>query len=414
MFKNFAGTAIAALLLTSTGLASAASTCTATYVTRNDWATGFVADLVLGNSGGGTVSNWAVSVNYPGAVTAPSAPWGANFAFNGANVTIKDDGNHPNIFAGGTVSFGMVIGFSGAKPNPTITVTGTGCVEIVTPLYIDPNSTAAIWSNANPSDGRKADIYAQIASQPSARWFGNWSGDIGAAVNSYVSAAAAVNQTPALVAYNIVGRDCGLYSAGGAGTSAAYQDWIRAFAAAIGSRKAIVILEPDALPQMDCLSAANQADRLALIKYAVAQFKPTGASLYLDIGNSAWLTPDVAAARLNSAGIGDAHGFSLNVSNYRTDAEANPYGAAVAASLQSQFGYSRPFVVDTSRNGNGPLGTEWCDPAGRKIGKKPTRNGAGAQPEMTLWIKSPGEADGCAATAGTFAPDLAYKLIYGY
>lgn len=33
---------------------------------------------------------------------------------------------------------------------------------------------------------------------------------------------------------------------------------------------------------------------------------------------------------------------------------------------------------------------------------------------MTLWIKSPGEADGCAAAAGAFSPELAYKLIYGY
>ena len=417
MIKKIAQTGIAALLLTSAGMASAASTCSASYVTRNDWGTGYVADLVLTNSGGGTVSNWTVSLNYPSPVWAANSPWGANFGFNGNNVTIKDDGNHPNIFAGGTVSFGAVIGFYGNKTNPTVTVTGNGCSEVAnagTALYIDPDSSAARWVNANPSDGRKADIYAQIANQPSARWFGNWSGDIGSAVNSYVSGAASKNQTPVLVAYNILGRDCGQYSSGGAGTSAAYQDWIRAFAAAIGKRNAIVILEPDALPQLDCLSAANQADRLNLIKYAVAQFKQTGASLYLDIGNSAWLSPAEAAKRLNNAGIADAHGFSLNVSNYRTDAEANPYGSAVSASLQQQFGYSRPFVVDTSRNGVGPLGTEWCDPAGRKIGKKPTRNGAGAQPEMTLWIKSPGEADGCAAAAGNFSPDLTYKLIYGY
>jgi endoglucanase len=33
---------------------------------------------------------------------------------------------------------------------------------------------------------------------------------------------------------------------------------------------------------------------------------------------------------------------------------------------------------------------------------------------MTLWIKVPGEADGCLAPAGSFVPDAAYKLIYGY
>ncbi|MES2741901.1 MAG: glycoside hydrolase family 6 protein [Pseudomonadota bacterium] len=432
MFKKIAYTGIAALILTSAGMASAASTCSVSYLTRNDWGTGYVADLVLTNSGGGAVSNWSVSLNYPAPVWAANAPWGASYAFNGNNVTIKDNGSHPTISAGGSVSFGMVVGFSGNKTQPNVTVTGDGCNEPANPpnppnppdpdnpatpatgLYIDPDSNAARWVNANPSDSRRADIAAQIVNQPSARWFGNWSGEIGGAVNSYVAGAAARNQTPVLVAYNIVGRDCGQYSSGGAGSSGAYQDWIRAFAAAIGKRQAVVILEPDALPQLDCLSAANQSDRLNLIRYAVAQFKQTGAALYLDIGNSTWLAPAEAAKRLNNGGIADAHGFSLNVSNYRTDAESNAYGAAVSASLQQQFGYTRPFVVDTSRNGNGPLGTEWCDPAGRKIGKKPTRNGAGAQPEMTLWIKSPGEADGCAAAAGVFSPDLAYKLIRGY
>jgi endoglucanase len=32
---------------------------------------------------------------------------------------------------------------------------------------------------------------------------------------------------------------------------------------------------------------------------------------------------------------------------------------------------------------------------------------------MLLWIKNPGNADGCAGTAGVFSPDLAYKLIHG-
>jgi endoglucanase len=30
-----------------------------------------------------------------------------------------------------------------------------------------------------------------------------------------------------------------------------------------------------------------------------------------------------------------------------------------------------------------------------------------------LWIKLPGEADGCAAGAGQFVPDLAYALATG-
>ena len=75
---------------------------------------------------------------------------------------------------------------------------------------------------------------------------------------------------------------------------------------------------------------------------------------------------------------------------------------------------SKPFVVDTSRNGNGANG-EWCNPAGRKIGEAP---GAGSDGELRLWLKAPGESDGnCGiapdAAAGQFSPELAMSLITG-
>ncbi|SEO09115.1 endoglucanase [Duganella sp. CF517] len=416
--KNLLRPLLAVALSLAANLASAAPSCSATYATRNDWATGFVVDVVVTNAGPATVSGWNVKWTYGGPVALTSAPWGANVTISGNTVTGTDNGSHPSIPAGGTVSYGMSLSYTGARPTPgPITVNGTNCVTTAIPaLYVDPQSTAAIWVRNNPADGRAADINARIATQPGARWFGNWSGDIGYATGSYVGAAAANNRMPALVAYNIPARDCGQYSAGGAGSLADYQNWISAFAGGIANRDAIVILEPDAIPQLDCLDANGKAARLQLLQFAVNQFKTQAprALVYLDIGNSAWLAPAEAATRLYNAGIANAHGFSLNVSNYRSDAESNAYGNAVRAALQQQRGWTKPFVVDTSRNGNGPNGTLWCDPAGRKIGVAPRVNAAGTQPEMTLWIKSPGESDGCAAAAGTFSPDLAYKLIYGY
>ena len=59
-------------------------------------------------------------------------------------------------------------------------------------------------------------------------------------------------------------------------------------------------------------------------------------------------------------------------------------------------------------------GTTWCDPPERQLGELPKHNTSGSQPEMTLWVKDPGDADGCAAAAGSFVPDLAYRLIHGY
>lgn len=428
--SGIARPALAFLLLIGSAAASAAPTCTASYVTRNDWATGFVVDVVVTNTGTAPVSGWKVSWTYGSPVTLANPPWNATVSINGNTVTSTDNGSNPSIAPGASVSYGMPLSYSGSKPTPgAITVTGANCVDATSPtnpttpppaasssLYVDPQSSAAVWARNNPSDGRSADIANRIASQPGAKWFGGWSGDIGSAVGSYVGAAAAASRIPVLVAYNIPARDCGQASAGGAGSVAAYQDWIRAFATALGNRQAIVVLEPDALPQLDCLDANGKTQRVQMFQYAVTQFKnlATRTSLYLDIGNSSWLAPAEAATRLANAGIANAHGFSLNVSNYRTDAESNAYGIAVSNALQQQKGYGKPFVVDTSRNGNGPNGTQWCDPAGRKLGVPSRINAAGSQPEMTLWIKSPGEADGCAAAAGAFSPDLAYKLIYGY
>ncbi|MFZ4874058.1 glycoside hydrolase family 6 protein [Janthinobacterium sp. Mn2066] len=295
-----------------------------------------------------------------------------------------------------------------------------GAAGAVTPLaptslYVDPQSTAAIWVNQHPDDPRVDLIRSKLAEQAQARWFGNWSGEIGKAVGDYVDAAAALKQTPILVAYNIPGRDCGQYSAGGANSLSGYQQWIASFAAAVGQHKAVVILEPDALGQLTCLSAAGQQGRLETLRYAVAQFHQAApqAYVYLDAGNSAWMPAEVAASRLVQAGIADARGFALNVSNYKTDASSKAYGDAVNAALQKQQGYTRAYVVDTSRNGNGPLGAAWCDPPGRKTGVPSVVHLGGVQPEMQLWIKAPGNADGCRGKAGIFIPELATQLIEG-
>jgi len=282
-------------------------------------------------------------------------------------------------------------------------------------FYVDPNSNGAIWVRNNVQDWRAADIQEHIAKKAAARWFGNWSGDIAVAVDKYVSAAATLRQTPILVAYNIPGRDCGQHSSGGAASMLAYKQWIAGFVTGIGSRKAVVVLEPDALPHLDCLSADGKAARLDLLRYAAGEFRQRAphAFLYLDIGHSEWLSVAQAASRLMAAGVADARGFSLNVSNYKTTESNTVYGNAVAAELRHN-GMTKTFAIDTSRNGNGPYGSLWCDPPGRKIGPASVENTSGEGAEMTLWIKYPGNADGCAAPAGSFSPELAHKLIFGY
>jgi len=138
---------------------------------------------------------------------------------------------------------------------------------------------------------------------------------------------------PAFVIYNIPGRDCGGYSAGGAQTTAAYMSYIDAVAAAIGSHKAVITLEPDALANLpsDCgyPASANPtqltADRYTQINYAVDKLE-TGAntSVYLDAGHSHWHSVGDMAVRLVQGGVLRSQGFFLNVSNFRpTDYEVH-------------------------------------------------------------------------------------------
>lgn len=277
-------------------------------------------------------------------------------------------------------------------------------------LYVDPASQAKAqadaWRLSRPLD---AAVLDRIASRPQAFWLGGWSGDVRAAADAIVTRAAAAGRVPALVAYNIPQRDCGSWSAGGAGSADAYRSWIRALAAGIGARRAIVVIEPDAVAGLDCLSAADRTTRLALLADATRVLAALPATaVYLDGGHDGWQSVSVIATRLAQAGATDAQGFSLNVSNFRAQAGLVTYGQQVATAIGVAH-----FVIDTSRNGVGPAaGGEWCNPAGRKLGAVP-----GTAPDFrldwNLWIKRPGESDGpCngGPAAGAFWPEYALGL----
>jgi endoglucanase len=316
-----------------------------------------------------------------------------------------------NVFARALLPSGLLLALPGAA-------FAASPVSMTNGLYVNPNNTAAAWVAANPTDGRMPSIRDAIASRPMAEWFGSWSGAIGTAVGSYVGRADAADRLPVLVAYNLPGRDaCGGHSGGGAGTPSAYYSWIAAFADSIRSRPAVVILEPDSLADFNCMTSAAIATRTALLTFATQQLRDRSPNTwaYLDGGNAGWVAADVMAARLHSAGLANIRGFSINVSSFYTTSQSVNYGNAVNAALSRSHGYTRPFVIDTSRNGNGHNG-QWCNPPGRRLGTTP-RVGGGA--EMLLWIKMPGKSDGNCGTApttpaGTFHPELAYRLVYGY
>lgn len=331
-----------------------------------------------------------------------------------------------------------------------------------TRFYVEPNSDAAkqALTDVKSGDLRDAVTMAKLASWPEATWFtGGTPGQVSQQVSTLVRHASWQHAVPTLVAYDIPLRDCGQYSSGGATSDAAYQQWIAAFAAAIGQARAVVILEPDALANLpqDCgpstdPTGALTAGRMADLRYAVSVLEAQpNTSVYLDAGNSQWHAVGDIAQRLIDADVADTQGFSLNVSNYQPTDQSDHYGTWVsqcvwfatqgpswaighASWCASQYYSSAApndglpgdsvsstdpstwhwtddwftqnvgtppatqlthFVVDTSRNGLGA----WTPPAGASY------------PDAQTWCNPPGRGMGPRPTANTGTP-LADGYLY--
>jgi endoglucanase len=347
-----------------------------------------------------------------------------------------------------------------------------------TQFYVPKPNHGAIEQIANlTSSGHKADanLIKKMIETPQAVWFTKGTPKtVLQDVRNTVQRAADKGQVPVLVAYNIPFRDCAQFSAGGATSVQEYKRWIDAFAAGIGSGNAVVILEPDSLgiipwynpfanrdtwvtnPNYEWCQPAEAnpataaADRFAMLNYAVDKLKENpGTSVYLDGTHSAWLGAGDAADRLIQAGVADADGFFLNVSNYRLNSHLEKYGtwtskciafASNPASwgvghsewcasqyfpanpndfstwtltdqwytdnVESQTWWYSPsllkhFVIDTSRNGVGPWQPpaypdpqDWCNPPDRGLGLRPTADTGNPLIDAYLWVKIPGESDG--------------------
>jgi endoglucanase len=214
--------------------------------------------------------------------------------------------------------------------------------------------------------------------------------------------------------------------------------------------------------ELDAATAAN--DRYEQMNYAVdALTTLPNTAVYLDGTHSNWLGVGDVAKRLVRAGVQRADGFFLNVSNYYLTSHQEKYGTWISkcihyATNTAEGGWRvghfewcasqyypatatdfstwtltdewyaenvdnaanaptaqtlKHFVIDTSRNGQGPWTPPadayadpqaWCNPPGRGIGERPTTVTGNALIDAKLWIKVPGESDG-QCTRGTAGPN---------
>ena len=283
-------------------------------------------------------------------------------------------------------------------------------------LYRAPDSAVVKWVAANGGDSRVGVIRDRIASQPSFRWVANYNpSTIQAETSAYINAANSAGQVPQLSVYMIPNRDCGGASAGGAPDYGSYVSWVQNFSRGLGSQMVIIVLETDSIALQTCLSSSELSARNNALSQATQIIKAANrnAKVYLDGGHSAWNSASEQANRLRNAGIQYADGFYTNVSNFQpTSAEAN-FGNGIINALNGMGISGKRQIIDTSRNG-GAAG-DWCadDNTDRRIGQYPTLNTGNANIDGYLWVKPPGEADGCAFQAGSFQPSLAYSLASG-
>ncbi|WP_081240058.1 glycoside hydrolase family 6 protein [Streptomyces viridosporus] len=284
------------------------------------------------------------------------------------------------------------------------------------PFWVNPDGTAAQQVAALEKAGKETEArqIRKIAEQPVAEWISPENPR--EQTRGFTEAADRAGRTALLVLYNIPHRDCGQYSQGGAADGDAYRAFVDDVAQGIGDRPATVILEPDAVLHLvdGCTPDEYHEERYDLLKDAVTKLKALkNTKVYLDAGNAGWGDPDQIFEPLRWAGVDRADGFSVNVSNFYSTEDSIAYGKKLSAKIGG-----KPFVVDTSRNGNGPYtggaaDERWCNPPGRALGETPTVKTADPLVDAYLWVKRPGESDGeCKGgpKAGQWWPEYALKL----
>ncbi|MCX4987687.1 MULTISPECIES: glycoside hydrolase family 6 protein [unclassified Streptomyces] len=321
-------------------------------------------------------------------------------------------------------------------------------------LYVpEPNPAAYRQAVDLARAGRYRDAAGLLTmvNTPQAVWFGDQTpAQVERLVRGVVRDAGHDDASAVLALYNIPGRDCSNYSAGGAADTAEYKAWIDAVARGIGHGNTIVTLEPDALALLpsDCgqddAQGTKTAARYAEVNYAVDKLEPlSGTRVYLDTGHPGWHTVSSIVPRLIRGGVARASGFYTNASNYNTDDANSWYGKLISSCLAYADGggdvaecpnqwwpradaqswldarvHTPPsrmkhFVTDSSRNGQGPwtppAGTytdpqDWCNPPNRGLGARPTLRTGDPLQDARLWIKTPGESDGL-CLRGTPGPE---------
>ena len=102
--------------------------CAVTY-TKNEWSTGFTADITIANTTAVALSGWTLGFSFPGDSQITNS-WNATVTQSGHDVVASGASYNSSIAAGGTASFGFQGTYSSGNDNPTaFTLNGTTCAS---------------------------------------------------------------------------------------------------------------------------------------------------------------------------------------------------------------------------------------------------------------------------------------------
>ena len=112
---------------TSGGVVGTGGTCHVTYTKTAEWAGGFTAQVVIGNTGTTAINGWSLAFTFPGDQKVTSN-FNGGFSQTGEKATLTNASYNGAIAPGGSVSVGFQGTWTSNDTNPTsFSVNGTAC-----------------------------------------------------------------------------------------------------------------------------------------------------------------------------------------------------------------------------------------------------------------------------------------------
>jgi O-glycosyl hydrolase len=110
------------------GTGTGGGTCHVTYTTSSEWAGGFTANVVIGNTGTSTISNWTLTFTFPGDQKITNAWNDGSFGQSGENVSITSASYNGTIAPGTNTSVGFQGTWANSDAAPaSFSLNGTPC-----------------------------------------------------------------------------------------------------------------------------------------------------------------------------------------------------------------------------------------------------------------------------------------------